>query len=173
MRINIKEVNNIQELKNIIKNNKAIPKDFQVAVIIYAFDKDNKIIFQRRGMGCRDERLKLETIGGRVKEEDLDFRIALKREIVEEVGENAKINVEEFITATFATTFDNRYNREQSWIYLVYKGKLESGELEIAEPDKCIRYERYKIGEVDETELSNGAKEIYGIVSEKYSNYAL
>ena len=36
---------------------------------------------------------------------------------------------------------------------MVYKGKLESGELEIAEPDKCIGYERYKIGEVDETEL--------------------
>ena len=173
MRLNINDVNNIKELKKALEDNTYIPNDFQVAVIIYAFDKDNKIIFQRRGMGCRDERLKLETIGGRVKEEDLDFRIALKREIVEEVGENAKINVEEFITATFATTFDNRYNREQSWIYLVYKGKLESGELEIAEPDKCIRYERYKIGEVDETELSNGAKEIYNIVSEKYSNYAL
>ena len=109
-------------------------------------------------MGCRDERLKLETIGGRVKEDDLDFRTALKREIVEEVGENAKINIEEFITATFATTFDNRYNREQSWVYIVYQGVLESGELEIAEPDKCIGYERYKMGEVDETELSRGAK---------------
>ena len=173
MKLNIKEVNNIQELKDIIKSHKDVPQDFQVAVIVYAFDKENRIIFQRRGMGCRDERLKLETIGGRVKEEDLDFRTALKREIVEEVGEDAVINIEEFITATFTTTFDNRYNRTQSWIYLVYKGKLESGELEIAEPDKCIGYERYKIGEVDETELSNGAKEIYGIVSEKYSKYAL
>ncbi len=27
----------------------------------------------------------------------------------------------------------------------------------------------YKIGEVDENELSNGAKELYRIVSEKYS----
>ena len=172
MRLNIKEVNNINELKKALENNTYIPNDFQVAVIVYAFDKDNKIVFQRRGMGCRDERLKLETIGGRVKEEDLDFRTALKREIVEEVGENAKINIEEFITATFATTFDNRYNREQSWVYMVYKGVLESGELKIAEPDKCIGYERYKMGEVDETELSRGAKEIYHIVCEKYIKYA-
>ena len=172
MRLNIKEVNNINELKKALENNTYIPNDFQVAVIVYAFDKDNKIIFQRRGMGCRDERLKLETIGGRVKEEDLDFRTALKREIVEEVGENAKINIEEFITATFATTFDNRYNREQSWVYMVYKGVLEFGELKIAEPDKCIGYERYKMGEVDETELSRGAKEIYHIVCEKYIKYA-
>ena len=50
--------------------------------------------------------------------------------------------------------------------------KLESGELEIAEPDKCIGYERYKMGEVDETELSRGAKEIYHIVCEKYIKYA-
>ena len=172
MRLNIKEVNNINELKKALENNTYIPNDFQVAVIVYAFDKENKIIFQRRGMGCRDERLKLETIGGRVKEEDLDFRTALKREIVEEVGENAVINIEEFITATFATTFDNRYNKEQSWVYMVYKGVLESGELEIAEPDKCIGYERYKMGEVDETELSRGAKEIYHIVCEKYIKYA-
>ena len=47
--------------------------------------------------------------------------------------------------------------------------KLKSGELKIAEPNKCLGYERYKIGEVDENELSNGAREIYKIVSQKYS----
>ena len=51
---------------------------------------------------------------------------------------------------------------------MVYKGTLKSGELTIAEPDKCLGYERYKIGEVDERELGNGAKELYKIVSEKY-----
>ena len=44
MRLNIKEVNNINELKKALENNTYIPNDFQVAVIIYAFDKDNKII---------------------------------------------------------------------------------------------------------------------------------
>ena len=52
---------------------------------------------------------------------------------------------------------------------LVYKGSLKSGELKIAEPNKCLGYERYKIREVDENELSNGAKEIYRIVSKKYN----
>ena len=46
---------------------------------------------------------------------------------------------------------------------------LKSGELQIAEPNKCLGYERYKIGEVDQNELSNGARELYNIVSEKYS----
>ena len=161
------EVKDMKELSEFLENNKEISKDYEVAVIIYVFDKDNKIIFQRRGPGCRDERLKLETIGGRVKKSDVDFKSALNREIVEEVGVDA--DIEEFIISTYAKTFDNRYNKEQDWIYLVYKGSLKDGELQIEEPDKCLGYERYKIGEVNENELSNGAKEVYKIVSEKYS----
>lgn len=169
MKLFTQEVKDMKELKEILKDKNDISKDYQVAVIVYAFDKDNKIIFQRRGQGCRDERLKLETIGGRVKESDIDFKTALNREILEEVGTEADIKIEEFITSTYAITFDDRYNKEQTWIYMVYKGFLKSGELQIAEPNKCLGYERYKIGEVDENELSNGAKELYRIVSEKYN----
>ena len=164
------EVKNMDELKQKLKNNRNIPKEYEVAVIVYAFDIDNKIIFQRRGPGCRDERFKLETIGGRVKQNDIDFRSALQREIVEEVGSDADIEIKEFITSTFAKTYDIRYDKEQSWIYLIYKGELKKGQPQIAEPNKCLGYERYRIGEVDEKELSNGAKEIYRIVSEKYKN---
>ena len=163
------EVKNMKELEEIVKDNDLVSKEYEVAVIVYAFDKENKIIFQRRCLGCRDEQLKLETIGGRVKKNDIDFRTALQREITEEVGTDANIEIEDFIISTYAKTYDTRYNKEQSWIYLVYKGNLESGQLKIAEPDKCLGYERYKIGEVDEKELSNGAKELYRIVSEKYS----
>lgn len=169
MELFTQEVKNMGELKEILSNNSNISNEYQVAVIVYAFDKENKIIFQRRGPGCRDERLKLETIGGRVKENDIDFKSALHREIVEEVGTEADIDIEEFVVSTYATTFDTRYNKEQNWIYLVYKGNLKSGELKIAEPDKCLGYERYKIGEVDENELSNGAKELYRIISNKYN----
>lgn len=169
MELFFKEVNNMKELDEELKKSKKVIENYEVAVIVYAFDKENKIIFQRRGPGCRDEKLKLETIGGRVKEDDINFKSALHREIVEEVGEDANIEIEEFITSTYAKTFDERYNKEQNWIYLVYKGYLKSGKLKIAEPDKCLGYERYKIGEVNQNELSNGAKEIYEIVSKKYS----
>lgn len=170
MELLIEEVEDMKELKEVLKKNKQIAEKYEVAVIVYAFDEDNKIIFQRRGPACRDERLKLETIGGRVKEDDVNFRTALHREIVEGVGSDVEIKIEEFITATYAITFDERYQKEQTWIYLVYKGTLKSGKLKIAEPDKCLGYERYRIGEVDEKELSNGAKELYGIVSRKYGN---
>jgi len=169
MKLFSKEVKDMNELNEILKNNSEISKEYEVAVIVYAFDKENKIVFQRRGLGCRDEQLKLETIGGRVKKSDVDFRTALQREIEEEVGMDANIELQEFIVSTYAKTFDVRNNKQQDWIYLVYKGNLRSGELKIAEPNKCLGYERYKIGEVDENELSNGARELYNIVSEKYS----
>ena len=169
MRLFSKEVKDINELNEVLKNNSEVSKKYEVAVIVYAFDKENKIVFQRRGLGCRDEQLKLETIGGRVKKSDIDFRTALQREITEEVGTNANIELQEFIVSTYAKTFDVRNNKEQDWIYLVYKGNLKGGELKIAEPNKCLGYERYKIGEVDENELSKGARELYNIVSEKYS----
>lgn len=41
--------------------------------------------------------------------------------------------------------------------------------MKIAEPNKCLGYERYRIGEVNENQLSKGAKELYDIVREKYS----
>lgn len=169
MKLFSKEVKDMNELNEVLKNNSEVSKEYEVAVIVYAFDTENKIVFQRRGPGCRDERLKLETIGGRVKKSDTNFRAALEREITEEVGKDADIELEEFIVSTYAKTFDVRNNKEQDWIYLVYKGNLKGGELKIAEPNKCLGYERYKIGEVNEDELSNGARELYNIVSEKYS----
>ena len=169
MEILTQEVKTMKELQEQIQDNPEIAKEYEVAVIVYTFDKDNRIIFQRRGPGCRDERLKLETIGGRVKQSDSDFRQALTREIKEEVGDQAQIIIEEFITGTYAKTYDDRYGKEQAWIYILYKGRLESGTLQIAEPTKCLGYERYKIGEVDENELSNGSRELYKIVSKKYS----
>lgn len=169
MKLFSKEIKDMNELNEILKSNKEISKEYEVAVIVYAFDSENKIVFQRRGLGCRDEQLKLETIGGRVKKSDINFRTALQREITEEVGTDANIELQEFIVSTYAKTFDVRNNKEQDWIYLVYKGNLKGGELKIAEPNKCLGYERYKIGEVNEKELSNGARELYNIVSEKYS----
>lgn len=67
----------------------------------------------------------METIGGRVKESDIDFRTALQREIIEEVRTDTDIVLEEFIVVTYAKTFDVRNNKEQNWIYLLYKGNFK------------------------------------------------
>ena len=165
------EVKNMNELNILLNNENNVIKPYEIAVIAYIFDKENKILFQRRGIGCRDERLKLETIGGKVKQTDADFRSALEREIREEAVKEANIEIEEFVVATYAQTFDMIKNKKQSWIYLTYKGSFTDGNLKVMEPSKNLGYERYKIDEVNTKELSNGAKEIFSIVSQKYSSF--
>ena len=48
MELFTQEVKNMKELKEILKDNNEISKDYEVAVIVYAFDKGNRIIFQRK-----------------------------------------------------------------------------------------------------------------------------
>lgn len=164
------EVRNMKELAQILQDKNEVPKEYKVAVIVFAFDKNNKIILQRRGPGCRDERFKLEGIGGGVKSTDSDFRSALHREITEEVGKNAQISIDTFITAIGEKTLDLRDNQEKYWILLAYKGTLQDGKLEVAEPDKNLGYERYDLNNVDENELSIAAKKFYQIMRENRKN---
>lgn len=166
MRLFSQEVKNQAELQEIIKKNKEIPKTYRVAVIVFAYDKSNKLILQRRGPKCRDERFKLEGIGGAVEKTDRDFRSALNREIKEEVGENAIIEIKEFITALGESTLNINKNIEEYWILLAYQGILKEGELQIVEPEKNLGFERYLLEQVPEKELSKAAKEFYKILLE-------
>ena len=75
MELFTRELKDMKELKEVLKDNKEISKDYEVAVIVYAFDEENKIIFQRRGPGCRDEKLKLETIGEELKKVTLTLKL--------------------------------------------------------------------------------------------------
>lgn len=161
------EAKDMNELREKLKDRKDIPKDYKVAVIAYTFDKENNIIWQRRGPECRDERFKLEGIGGGVKETDLNFRSALNREIEEEVGKEAAIKIEKFITAFGEKIFDIRENKEKYWVMLLYKGILEVDKLQIMEPTKNLGYERYQIEEVKEEELSIAAQKLFKILKEK------
>ncbi len=161
------EAKDMNELREKLKDRKDIPKDYKVAVIAYTFDKENNIIWQRRGPECRDERFKLEGIGGGVKETDLNFRSALNREIEEEVGKEAVIKIEKFITAFGEKIFDIRENKEKYWVMLLYKGILEVDKLQIMEPTKNLGYERYQIEEVKEEELSIAAQKLFKILKEK------
>lgn len=169
MKLFSQEVKDNQELQKVLQEHQEVQEQYKVAVILYAFDSEGRIIFQRRGPGCSDERMKLESIGGKVQADDPDFRSALRREITEEVGEEADISIDEFVVSTYAKTFDEKRGKEQAWVYLAYKGTLKSGDLQITEPEKNLGYERYKNGELDEAELSKGARELYQFIKEKYN----
>ena len=60
--------------------------EVKVGVICFIFDKNGRVILNRRGPGARDEVGLLQAVGGAVNKSDVNFVEALKREIVEETG---------------------------------------------------------------------------------------
>ncbi|MDE6947645.1 MAG: hypothetical protein K2P14_10730, partial [Anaeroplasmataceae bacterium] len=72
MELFLEEVKDFEALKEVLKKYPEVPTEYKVAVIVFAFDEENRLILQRRGPACRDERFKLEGIGGGVQETDYD-----------------------------------------------------------------------------------------------------
>lgn len=168
MELNIREPKNMDDLKELIKGNGNIPEKFYVAVESNIFDKDNKWIFMRRGPGCKDGRLKLEGIGGGVEETDNNFRSALHREIEEESGKEATINIKKFLYARTEEVFDLHEKVNKFWIILSYIGTLEKGELKVMEENKNLGYERYSIDKINTNELTDCAKSAYAKISKDW-----
>lgn len=132
------EVENINELVNKINelNFDAIDS-LKVAVVCFVFDASGKLILQRRGEGARDDVGKLCAIGGSANFSDPNFRASLMREIREEGGEEAVVQIDGFIGAIPKQGFDKNAGVFNDWIILVYRGTLLKGEFVNSEPDRC------------------------------------
>lgn len=103
-----------------------------LGVIIHIKDKEGKILCQQRGAKSRDDNGLYEDVGGRLEPTDKNFKSAIIRELKEEIGEDAKIEISDSIGIY------HRYNN--NWIFIVYFGKYIDGELKIMEPEKCNGY---------------------------------
>ena len=110
-----------EDVSNVIKNNNISLPDYRLAVIVRLMDKDGNVILQRRGPKSRDEHNKLEDIGGAVEDTDINLIEALYREIKEEVGELANIEIKDFVGAVFEPKFDIRTNKTVNWLFCIYK----------------------------------------------------
>lgn len=144
-------------IDNVKDNIKSILPKYNFAVITIIRDEDNNLYLQRRGKKARDEFLKLEEVGGAFEVSDGTFRRAMEREIREEIGDKAIIKVGNLIGGFINTKYDLRTNKVISWLFLLYESIYDSGEFIINEPDKCLGYEKYKIGNVPMDELSNSS----------------
>lgn len=152
MRVSDREVNNIQELEIELACKDKIPEKYAVAVEALVFDKNGKWILMERGLGCRDEVGKLEGIGGKFEEDDdKNFISALKREIVEEVGSEAQIDILKFFEVRKDTV------GEKNWIIISYICIHRFGELRICEPTKNNGFIHLEIDEIDPIRLSSSA----------------
>lgn len=153
------EVTNIQELINKIEElDVDIEDGIKVAVVCFVFDADGKLILQRRGKGARDDVDKLCAIGGSANMSDANFRESLLREIREEGGDKAVVEIDKFIGAIHKKGYDKNSGNFNDWIILSYMGTLKSGEFINSEPERCSGFESKFMEEYDRDELVLTAK---------------
>ena len=128
-------------------------KKIKVAVVCFIFNKQGQVILNRRGPGARDDVGKLQAVGGSVNKSDADFLSALKREILEETGNN-DIKISKFIGAYHDRKMDNETKEVVDWIILGYIGILESGSLINVEKNRSIDFETFNLNDINPEELS-------------------
>lgn len=149
---------NVENMDELVTRLGKFDYDFgklKVCVVCFVFDKDGKLVLNRRGPGARDEVGMLQAIGGSVNNDDADFRTAMARELREEAG-NAEFEIGKFLGAVLNPTVDSISLEKINWIILGYEGKILSGDVENMEPDRCIGFERnymedFKVEEISRT----------------------
>lgn len=128
------EVKDLEELVEKLKSMDIYLDNVKVGVVCFIFDEYNNLILNKRGANARDEVGKLQAFGGSVNKSDHSLRDSLKRELAEEVGTLAHIEIEKFIGAQLDKKVVN--GEEINWIILAYTGKLIDGNLINMEADK-------------------------------------
>lgn len=106
----------------------------KIGVIAHVENDKGEILLQQRGSKSRDYNYLYEDIGGKVEENDFNFRDAIIREIREEAGVDITISVDK------AIGIYHRSNKEVNWVFIVYFVRYISGEFKIMEKDKCLSY---------------------------------
>ena len=150
-----REVVDQKDLQVYLKNTGLKLPEYRCAVIALILDKEGRVLLQRRGPKSRDEVGKLEDIGGAVEDTDLNYREAMKREIIEEAGDDINFSIDELVGASLITKYDSRTDSDVNWFFLLYKCTYIGGELKINEPGKCLGYEFYKQDELPVEEVAD------------------
>lgn len=151
------EVNSMEELNTIALMETEFDK-FKVSVICLLFDENGNLVLHRRGPGARDEVGKLLALGGSINSNDINFREALKRELIEEAGNEATYTINDFIGGLADSKIDNTNGELTNWIILAYSGSY-TGKLINQEPDRCVGFEAHPLNElVSSPDVGESAK---------------
>lgn len=113
----------------------------RIGVIVHIVDANGKILLQQRGTKSRDENGLYEDVGGSVEEYDNDYRSAISREMIEEMGPNVQIELSE------STGIYHCKKGNTNWVFVIFHGKYIGGEIQIMEPTKCMGYHFFEYEE--------------------------
>lgn len=119
----------------------------KLAVIAHIKDINGKILLQQRGPKSRDENGLFQDISGKIEEYDFSFKNAIKREIKEEIGNDANIEINSSLGIYHL--FKNNIN----WLFIVFDCRYLGGKLKIMEKGKCLGYDFFYFEEIDNSPL--------------------
>ena len=131
----------------------------KLAVIAHIKDINGKILLQQRGPKSSDENGLFQDISGKVEDYDISFKDAIIRELKEEIGNEAEININASIGIY------HLYKNNINWLFIVFDCVYQDGELKIMEPEKCLSYKFFDYEELVNSNLVTK--------SSKFLNYEL
>ena len=124
-----------------------------IGVIVHIKNDNGDILLQQRGSKSRDENGLFEDVGGKFDDTDKSYKSAVIRELQEEVGDEAVIDIGDSVGIYHC--FKNDIN----WVFIVYLGRYLSGEIKVMEPEKCLGYEFFKYEDAIKSDIvTDGAK---------------
>ena len=133
-----------------------------IGVIVHIKNDNGDILLQQRGSKSRDENGLFEDVGGKFDDTDTSYKSAVIRELQEEVGDEAVIDIGDSVGIYHC--FKNDIN----WVFIVYLGRYLSGEIKVMEPEKCLGYEFFKYEDAIKSDIvTDGSKFLMKIIMEE------
>lgn len=119
----------------------------KIGVIAHIEDELGNILLQQRGIKSRDENGLYEDVGGSLDNTDKDFKSAIIREMKEEMGYEANVEISNSIGLYHVQKNDT------NWLFIIFYGKYIDGEIKIMEPDKCLGYKFFTYEEAQDSDI--------------------
>jgi hypothetical protein len=164
--VSTEEVATVAELLELVPHYAGAPKEFSIAVEGLVFDIDGRWILIERGGSANDEVGKLEGIGGRA--EGLgELRAELCRELREEAGDEAKIDIVSFFEIKSDTV--QHKGVEKNWIIASFLCRHVSGALQVTEPHKNRGFVYISNLDIEADRLSSSCKQSLNSLHRRWS----
>lgn len=124
-------------------------QDYWIAVEGLIFDREGKLVLVLRGPNARDERFKLEGIGGCLTHMDGDdLQRHLLNEISQEIGDDVEISIDRMLEVRRVQFKDAKKNQWIDWVVVSYLCRIVKGEPINNEEDNHLEIRRLSLDEL-------------------------
>jgi 8-oxo-dGTP pyrophosphatase MutT (NUDIX family) len=166
----INQLYSYEQLMTYLKEEGIGSLGYRIAVEANIFDNKGRLLLQKRGPKARDERGKFEGIGGHLKQ-DTDLHACLRKEIREEIGEDAVVNIDALFEVRPVVFIED--HGPEDWIVVSYLCYLDSGEPRVVNAGKTEVLKFFSLEEayaLKDEQLSRSTSRFLMLYKAKYGH---